>query len=146
MSTTFWAPDAPTRRVCPLPDEPEYEEEVSTLPTLTVAYGNVPAFLALLGLPAQAFDAGAVKPDEMDWLIQRLLWLLNDPATRQPGIRAACDDQTVHVVHAGNIARIRRLARFSDAGLSDERIVRYAQTLLDLLVQARAAGYTVVWA
>lgn len=145
MSTTFWAPAAPTRRVRPLPDEPAYEEEQSTLPTLTIAYANLPAFLSLLGIPPESFDAGRIEPEDMDPLIHRLLWLLNDALARSRAIRAPSDDQAVRFEHDGNVTRLRRLARCCDAGLSDERIERYVRTLLDLLIQARAADYAVVW-
>ena len=92
------------------------------------------------------FDAGSVGPSEMDSLIQRLLHLLNEPEARHCGVRQPSIDQAVRVEHAGNVARIRWMARFCDGGLLDERIRRYAETLLDLLVKARAAGYSVAWA
>lgn len=52
MSITFWCPDAPTTRVQPYPeDEPDYWEEVSTLPSCNLSYLNGPRLLRQLDLP-----------------------------------------------------------------------------------------------
>lgn len=57
MSITFWCPEAPTHRVTPYPDEPEYTEERSTLPECNFANANAFELLRRIGSPL-------MEPDE----------------------------------------------------------------------------------
>ena len=50
MSVTFWMPDAPTQRVAPYPDEPDFfvNEPVAPFTEINMATGNACAILALV--------------------------------------------------------------------------------------------------
>lgn len=145
MSITFWAPDAPTTKVKPFPeDEPDYEEVVSTLPELNVSQANAAGFLVLLGLVPD--DCGTIEVSDMGPLIERLTVLANRPEERVALVREAPPPmQSVGWTQEGNVATLQRGLTLIEGGVSDERVRRYASTLLALLTQARQANYCVSW-
>lgn len=70
MSITFWCPDAPTTRVQPYPEfDPEFWDEVSTLPSCNFSYLNGPRLLRQLGLPE---ECGELAPEALPDVIARL--------------------------------------------------------------------------
>jgi hypothetical protein len=143
MSITFWAPDAPPQLVTPYEDEPDYQEQRSTLPELNLANDNAQAFLALLEIP---WDwCGTIAVAEFDKVIPRLLVLANSEDARQPVLRPGEQSQAVRVEQDGNLAVLRRGPRMYGGGLLDDPVQRYAQTLLALLMRAKQQGYCVSW-
>ncbi len=143
MSITFWAPTAPTEIIRPFADEPDYTEERSTLPELNISDDNARAFIALLGLE---FDhGGEILPQDFDPLVARCLVLSNRSEARAPALRE--DKATYSAMRAveGNLVQLERCLRSYDVGLSDEKVQRYAQTLLKLFASCRPQGYSVVW-
>lgn len=70
MSITFWCPDAPTTRVYPYPEfDPEFWDEVSTLPTCCLSYSSGPRLLRQLGLPD---ECGELAPSELPDMLIRM--------------------------------------------------------------------------
>jgi hypothetical protein len=143
MSITFWAPAAPTVRVKPYDDEPDYEEDQSTLPEINLANSNALAFLRLLGVEAEYCGTFTVKDQEA--LLPRLLLLANSADARGPAVREPSMEQTVHRSIEGNLVQLTRGARMFDCGLGDEQVQSYALRMLDLFKQAHVGGYNVSW-
>lgn len=144
MSITFWAPDAPTVTVKPYEDEPDYEEVVSTLPELNVSQFNAFGFLSLMGLEPD--DCGTITVEDMDALITRLLVLANRAGERAQLVsEAPPEDQRMRFVQEGNVVAVQRGPHIIGGAVTDERVLRYVTTMLDLLTQARKANYVVSW-
>ncbi len=70
MSITFWCPDAPTARVYPYPEfDPEFWDEVSTLPTCCLSYSSGPRLLRQLSLSE---ECGELAPAELPEVLARM--------------------------------------------------------------------------
>lgn len=83
MSVTFWMPQAPTERVQPYPDEPEYWEDRPVAPFIefNLSNSNAAAMMRLL-CPAATHDSeiepcGEFSLEEMARLRQQCILVLN---------------------------------------------------------------------
>lgn len=145
MSVTFWAPDAPTTKVTPYDDAPDFVVEESVLPELNLSNSNASAFLKLLGLPNE--ECGTIEPEQFPALRQRLLELQNDEAARAPALRPMeeAKQRVTPERREDGVTVLRVGARVIDCGLQDHQVTRYAQVMGELLAQAQQHGYEVSW-
>lgn len=144
MSITFWAPDAPTQQVRPYPDEPNYEETVSTLPELNISNANARVFLRLLGLPED--DCGGIRRDDLPAFAMKAIELLNREGLLLASERPRSDSRSLSPHNqSGNVIELRQGPRCIDFGLSVSQLERYATTFAELVTQAYRGGYDVCW-
>ena len=67
MSTTFWCPEAPTVTITPYPeDDPQYTEQESTLPVVSLSNSNAVVALEMLGQVSNDEQAGSLAVDELE--------------------------------------------------------------------------------
>lgn len=85
MSVTFWMPLAPTERVRPHEDEPEYGEERPVPPFIEInlSQSNAIAILALID-PDRRFDDGDIYGEwdmnDLARIRKNIIWALNTKA------------------------------------------------------------------
>ena len=152
MSVTFWAPDAPTVKVKPYPDEePDYVEERSTLPEVNLSNSNAREMLRLIGLDSEEL-CGSMQPDEFGSVIVKLQRLLNSEEARAPALKDSVELERSFGVrvasggYGGNVVEVGYTGpRVFDGGRTDEYVKRRARDLLDLFVQARQGNYQACW-
>lgn len=91
MSVTFWCPKAPSTKVQPYPDEPDFIVDRSDLPEINVSNHNARALLAALGYDDQtcADAAGTVPAQELDAFIARIDRALTHPEYIAPVLEPA---------------------------------------------------------
>jgi hypothetical protein len=141
---TFWAPDAPTNRVQPYEDEPDYFENRSVLPEIGLSNSNATRMLDLMGLDSTGY-CGRVELADFDPVIERLTNLVNREEARKPGLLEPSVHQSRRFVKEGNRLRMVTGPTIYMGGRDDEYIVRVATRLLELFVAARREGYAVSW-
>jgi hypothetical protein len=145
MSITFWAPQAPTERVQPYEDEPDYFEDRSVLPQINLANSNAAAMLRLMGLDDQAY-CGTVVPAEFAPVIERLTRVVNDARERASAVLApSVSEGALRLVAEGNMVRVVRGPTVYSGGRDDDYVTRRATELLELFVAARREGFEVAW-
>jgi len=146
MSVTFFAPDAPTRKVTPYPEsDPDYEIDESELPKLNLSNSNAGVLLDLLDIPLAPAYSGCIEVHEMDALIAKLLIIGNKDSARSRVLRDFTSSQDTRVEQVNGLTTIGKGPKVIDCGLSDTQVQRYTQTLLSLLTQAKQQGYRVFW-
>lgn len=130
MSITFYCPEAPSHLVTPYPDEPEYQEEQSTLPSLNLTQSNAYAFLRLMGLPEQS--EGHVEVSALPDVSRHLIRVVNSQSARRP-----------EYVPRSELKNGK--ARVIEFGFGDEYFQRKATEFMGLFAKAREHNFKVVW-
>lgn len=144
MSITFWCPEAPTEKVRPYEDEPDYEEERSLLPEVNMNNANAKSFLTLLGVPPD--DCGRWETKDLPEIRRKLVELVNRPIARALGLKETeVYPGALRVAHEGNVVILSRGPYVVDFGRDDDYVVRRAQQLLALVSAAQDQGYSVSW-
>ncbi len=134
MSITFWAPDAPTVREVPYPDQdPDFVVERSVLPEVNLANANALALLKAVG----------VTPDYSG------VWDIHDLAEVRDQIEAMIqDDALAERGERPAYLRSRPLSSgpsFVDPGANLDYLRGVGTRLLALVNTALRDGYRVVW-
>lgn len=80
MSVTFWMPQAPTEKVTPYPDEPDYQETrpVAPFTEMNVSNSNAYALMELIDPSLISEDGvfGTWEVKDMPEIRQRIIWVL----------------------------------------------------------------------
>lgn len=131
MSVTFWVPQAPTVKVAPFEDEPDFfvDEPVAPFSELNLSNSNAAAILAVVAPHLDFSDGdlcGRWEGDELDRVISATTKALNK--------RSMVSSLVVPDSQEGRIVTFGRTQEYVERRLSD---------LLDLLVAARRHNYYV---
>lgn len=122
MTITFWCPDAPTKLITPYEDEPEFTDEVSTLPECNLANSNAIHVLRRIG--------STVMPPEEYGTVE--------------AVHVAQAIKDIQLAKTG-VDLSAALERKIGSGLTHQAMARRVDCLLSVFTAARAHNFKVCW-